>query len=162
MANHCYNYVEYRGADAPLVYDMFKKLETINREEGMGALPDIEGIDKQQGRFFFDVELLNEDTSYVHVRFWTKWSPPMEEMIDISKHYLGTWEMEVEELNMGIFGKVMFDNEGNYTEVYLDDEVFNNIEETDDYQWKYKGKIYESDYEIYEEELKRLLSKSVI
>ena len=86
----------------------------------------------------------------------------MEEMIDISKHYLGTWEMEVEELNMGIFGKVMFDNEGNYTEVYLDDEVFNNIEETDDYQWKYKGKIYESDYEIYEEELKRLLSKSVI
>jgi len=162
MANNCYSYVEYRGADAPLVYDMFKKLETINREKGVGALPDIEGIKKTYAKYFFDIDIVGHDEEYAHVRFWTKWAPPLAELIVMAKHFQGSWEVQVEELGMWIYGKIMLDNEGNHTEIWLDREVFEAVEETDDCQWKYKGEIYESDYDIYEMELERLLNTSVI
>ena len=162
MANHCYSYVEYRGADAPLVYDMFKKLETINREEGMGALPDIEVIEIKYAKYFFDIDILGHDEGYVHVRFWTKWAPPVEELIEVAKQFQGFWDIQVEELAMWIYGKVTIDNKGNYTEIWLQEDVFKAVEETDDCQWTYKGEVYESDYDIYEMELEKLLNSSVI
>jgi hypothetical protein len=141
---------------------MFKKLETINREKGVGALPDIEGIKKTYAKYFFDIDIVGHDEEYAHVRFWTKWAPPLAELIVMAKHFQGSWEVQVEELGMWIYGKIMLDNEGNHTEIWLDREVFEAVEETDDCQWKYKGEIYESDYDIYEMELERLLNTSVI
>lgn len=148
--------MRYSGAKAPELFELFRNLQTESREEGLGVLPKIEGINLQQGRYLFDLDIIDNQNDFLQVRFDTKWVAPLEELLAIAKHYEGNYTIEVEELGNCIFGKILINSDGDYQEFYLPDEVFEGIEEAEDCTYRYKGVAYDSEYDILEQELDKL------
>ena len=160
MANWCSNIMIYSGAKAPELFELFRNLQTESKEEGCGVLPKIEGINLQEGRYFFDLEIVDNQNDFLNIRFDTKWVAPLEELLTIAKHYEGQYTIEVEELGNFIFGAIFITSEGGnvgHTEVYLPDEVFEAIEEAEDCTYQYKGIAYDSEYDILEQELNKII-----
>lgn len=160
MANWCSNIMIYSGAKAPELFELFRNLKKESEEEGCGVLPKIEGINLQQGRYFFDLDIADNQNDFLQVRFDTKWVAPLEELLAIAKQYEGQYTIEVEEMGWLIFGKILINSEGaevEHREVYLSDEVFEAIEETEDYTYRYKGVAYDSEFDILEQELNKLI-----
>lgn len=160
MANWCSNIMIYSGAKAPELFELFRNLKKESEEESCGVLPKIEGINLQQGKYFFDLDIADNQNDFLQVRFDTKWTAPLEELLAIAKRYDGQYTIEVEELGNCIYGKIFITSKGgepDYKEIYLSDEVFEAIEETEDCTYRYKGIAYDSEFDILEQELNKLI-----
>lgn len=160
MANWCSNIMIYSGAKAPELLELFRNLQTESKEEGCGVLPKIEGINLQQGRYFFYLDIIDNQNDFLQIRFDTKWVAPLEELLAIAKQYEGKYTIEVEELGNYIYGAIFITSEGGnvgHTEVYLPDEIFDAIEEAEDCTYRYKGEAYDSEFDILEQELNKLI-----
>ena len=168
MANNCYNFINVSGDDLSGVEAFMKECMQVNNT-GYGWLPewmkeDYEKLDYVH--YLFDMED-NGDGSYV---CWTKWAPPIEELIIISRKLAGvTWEMEWEECGMGLYGRCVIRDGVVVSLVELTEDEVNQVkldEEKDMYVWtKPDGTVEtsESDSELYNEMLdQKTLSLSVL
>lgn len=154
MANNCNNIIIVSGDDTTKINDMFHRAMEYNNEYGYGWLPeddDIEALDYQH--YLFDVERQDKDVW----RCWTKWSPPVDEFLVISRSYPSvTFHMEWEEPGMGLYGKCVITDGVLVSLVELTDEELEQVqydEDNDHYVWtRPDGTVetFECDSEIYE------------
>jgi hypothetical protein len=164
MANNCYNVIIVSGVDTTDVNAMFRSAMEWNNESDMGWLPDADDFDAlDYQHYLFDI-YENDSDCWV---CWTKWSPPIEELIIISRmHPTITFYMEWEECGMGLYGKCYITNGVLTSLVELSDDDLEQVhhdEDNDLYVWtRPDGSVetFECESEIYEQMLDRKEVKS--
>lgn len=168
MANNCYNFIYVSGDDLSGVEAFMKECMQVN-DTGYGWLPEWMKEDYEKlsyVHYLFDMDD-NGGGSYV---CWTKWAPPVKELIIISRKLTGvTWEMEWEECGMGLYGRCVVRDGVMVSFVELTEEEVNQVkldEEKDMYVWtKPDGTVEtsESYSELYNEMLdQKTISLSVL
>lgn len=133
MANWCNNTVVFEGKPEAIeqIQKLFKSMAEQEQNEGCGQLPDF--VEDNNGGYFFDIYLDNEDTDVF--QYQTKWSPNTEAIKQIAEYYNVDFIQDYEELGNCVYGKADYTN-GLLTDIYLEDEDFEQYEydeETDTY-----------------------------
>lgn len=150
MANWCSNFVTFTGGDIEGLNELMYTGQRWCDDKNEGWLPsfDLDGYD----RYLFNIEV--QDSG--EIRFETKWAPPIQEMFKIAVRFGCSMEISYEELGNYVYGKATFD--GNTLEDFcLTDDDFEQVSEREDGMYMYKGEVWESQYDIYEEILKHKL-----
>lgn len=146
MANWCYNTITFSGN-----YKNFaKQLEKHNYNDC--GFEFIKG-----GRCMFSLEKI-EDGMY---SFESKWIPPIEELVKRARKGGFSFQIDYEELSMGIYGRAYYSRlEDSLVEYDLPDETLNRRDYNDDGQFMLDGKICDQEYEIewLEIQLERLVN----
>lgn len=158
MANICTNTITFSGEDLSPIRNLFDEIKQENTD-GYGWLP--KGYDGGYSHYLFDVDV-TDHVDEIIIDCWTKWAPPIEEMMYLCKNTDIHVNIHYEEMGMGLYGKFYYDSKTNeFEDVCLDDDDINRIqydEENDIYTLD--GNPIESDYEEYEnmliEKLKQL------
>jgi len=157
MANICTNTITFSGEDLSPIRNLIQEIQEAE-ENNVGWLP--EGYKGDYYHYLFDVDITDNDDEIV-IGCWTKWSPPIEEMMYLCKNTDIHVNIHYEEMGMGLYGKFYYDPKTNeFEDVCLDDEDINRIqydEENDIYTLD--GNPIESDYEEYENMLNKKLKQ---
>ena len=153
MANWCGNTVAFEGTPEAIdqIKWLFQAMATKEQQEQKGQLPD--WVNQHNGGYFFDLYSDKDNTEVF--QYQTKWSPNIEIVQEIAKHYKVDFVQDYEEMGNLIYGQTIYRN-GILQDIYLKDEDFEQYEyneETDKYH--FEGKIYESDCDILETLLER-------
>jgi len=155
MANWCSNTVAFEGKPEAIeqIQQLFKTMTEKQQQESCGQLPEF--LDDTNGGWFFGIYQDDDITGIF--QYETKWSPNIEVVQKIAKHYKVDFVQEYAEMGNGIYGKVTY-SEGILDDVCLSDEdlkQYHYDEETDRYY--FENEEYESDCEILEILLTRKL-----
>ena len=153
MANWCSNTVGFKGTPEAIdqIKWLFQAMATKEQQEQKGQLPD--WVNQHNGGYFFDLYSDKDNTEVF--QYQTKWSPNIEIVQEIAKHYKVDFVQDYEEMGNLVYGQATYNN-GTLQDIYLEDDDFEQYEyneETDKYH--FKGKIHESDCDILETLLDR-------
>lgn len=151
MANHCYNWITFKGNDVSKIKEMMLEAIEVNKEQGW--LPkEVEG---GFSRYLFDVYINDDCPDFLSVQCWTKWSPPLDELVIICKLAGVSCVCNYEECGMMIYGEFEYlVDEDISVDTYLDEKDFDRVvydEENDVYL--FDGKVVDSDTTAYQEML---------
>lgn len=151
MANHATNSVEFSGTEENLqqVMGLFSAMEALENETGKGQLPE----------FILNNPELMDITGYFHsisiyeansINWESKWSPNIDRVVEIAKHFGVSFVMDYEELGCGIYGKAIYTAGDETAQEYdLTDEDLDQYESDDDNDcYLFRGEEYESQYDI--------------
>jgi hypothetical protein len=166
MANWCSNYLTFQG-DAVKINEVkkcFDEMIARQKEVQEGVAPAFFKDMKCLDRYFFDLYTPDDDApldqTAFNVQYETKWSPNIEDVTAIVKHFEVDCEYDYSETGNGIYGKFTYESAtGTENDVCLDDDdfgKFNYLEASDIYT--FEGNEYESDGEILETLLERKLN----
>lgn len=145
MPNWCSNHIFTSNQD---VIELFKKLQKRQKESGNGETMDWFNDE----RYLFDIEF-NGDS----VTFETKWSPPLKTAEAISKLFNTEIVLDYDEPGMCAFGKYIV-SPNSELHYFLTMDDFNKYDYDEDKDcYIYEGEEYESDYEIKEILLEKLI-----
>ena len=156
MANICTNTITFSGEDLSGIRNL---IDEINNTDGYGWLP--EGYVGEYYHYLFDVDITDYDEEIV-ISCWTKWSPPIDEMMYLCKQTNVNVNIHYEEMGMGLYGVCYYDlNTDEVEDVCLDDKDINRIEYDEENDcYTLDGEPIQSDFEEYEnmliEKLKQL------
>ena len=153
MANWCGNTVAFEGTPEAIdqIKWLFQAMATKEQQEQKGQLPD--WVNQHNGGYFFDLYSDKDNTEVF--QYQTKWSPNIEIVQEIAKHYKVDFVQDYEEMGNLVYGQATYNN-GTLQDIYLEDDDFEQYEyneETDKYH--FEGKIHESDCDILETLLER-------
>ena len=153
MANWCSNTVVFEGSLEAIeqIKWLFQAMATKEQQEQKGQLPD--WVNQHNGGYFFDLYSDKDNTEVF--QYQTKWSPNIEIVQEIAKHYKVDFVQDYEEMGNLVYGQATYNN-GTLQDIYLEDDDFEQYEyneETDKYH--FEGKIHESDCDILETLLDR-------
>ena len=153
MANWCSNTVGFKGTPEAIdqIRWLFQAMATKEQQEQKGQLPD--WVNQHNGGYFFDLYSDKDNTEVF--QYQTKWSPNIEIVQEIAKHYKVDFVQDYEEMGNLVYGQATYNN-GTLQDIYLEDDDFEQYEyneETDKYH--FEGKIHESDCDILETLLDR-------
>ena len=157
MANWCSNTVGFKGTPEAIdqIKWLFQAMATKEQQEQKGQLPD--WVNQHNGGYFFDLYSDKDNTEVF--QYQTKWSPNIEIVQEIAKHYKVDFVQDYEEMGNLVYGQATYNN-GTLQDIYLEDDDFEQYEyneETDKYH--FEGKIYESDCDILETLLERKIKR---
>lgn len=146
MANICSNSLEFTG-DIDTVNKAVKMFEELAAKQACneGSIPDIEK--RFDNGWFFHISI-TEGVIY----YDTKWSPNIDVVTEIAKHFNLNYTMRYEELGCGIYGKAIY-TAGNEEaeELDLTNEDLDQYEEDEENDcYIFNGKTYESRYDIFD------------
>jgi hypothetical protein len=151
MANHCANKIVFSGDDLSLIRNLF---DDIREENGKnyGWIP--KGFSSEDTeRFLFDVDITDNDTEIIF-ECWTKWNPPIDEMLHLCFGTDVNFSIEYEEVGILIFGKCFYDSASNtFYDFSLNDEDFKRVVCNEDSEWTFDGNVIESRYDAFEQML---------
>jgi hypothetical protein len=146
MANWCTNWVIFSGEETQIkkANAMFKTMQEKEKETNEGQIPSFMAEPKEG--FFFEIY---EDESEI-ISYSTKWSPNINDLIEIANHFKLGFEVLYEEIGNQIFGKAIFTAGNSEAKKYdLASEDFEECQYDEDADiYKYNGEEYESDSEI--------------
>jgi len=147
MANHCTNTITFSGEDLSPIRNLIDEIKQENTD-GYGWLPD--GFNSKNEHALFDVEVDDNDNEII-LNCWSKWSPPIEEIIYMVKGTNINFVLLYEEIGTGLYGVTYYDSTtGTLNDTLLDDDDINRVtynEETDEYL--FDGEYTESQFESY-------------
>lgn len=163
MANNCMNWISVSGADISVVKE-FMNQATDRNKEGYGWLPeDIVGKMIEENKYvhyLFDVNVSGVSDNFMYIDCWTKWSPPIEELLLISSMTQGVrYEMSWEESGMQLYGRCVILDGVVVHMVELTEEECGQVQYDDDsdrYIWRKPDgttEIIDGDSQAYEEML---------
>lgn len=157
MANWCGNTVAFEETPEAIeqIKWLFQAMATKEQQEQKGQLPD--WVNQHNGGYFFDLYSDKDNTEVF--QYQTKWSPNIEIVQEIAKHYKVDFVQDYEEMGNLVYGQATYNN-GILQDIYLEDDDFEQYEyneETDKYH--FEGKIYESDCDILETLLDRKIKR---
>ena len=144
MANWCSNYILTGNQD---VKDVFEELIKNQAKSRQGETFDW----FNDHRYLFDIYIEGDC-----IFFSTKWSPALRTAQALAKKFNIEIELDYDEPGNWIYGKAIFNPEGEITDYYLSDLDFDKYEYNEEEGiYTFEGEIYESDEDIKEILLKR-------
>lgn len=146
MANWCSNFIQTDNED---VIDVFKYLAKKENIDGHGQTLDY----FEDDRYLFSIVV---EDGYITCE--TKWAPPINTILNLSKRFDCRIELEYDEPSSLLFGKYIADK-GEETAYFLTDEdfdLFEYDEEKDAYI--FEEQEWESDSDIKELLLERKMN----
>lgn len=160
MANNCNNTITFSGEDLSPIRNLIQEIQEAE-ENNVGWLP--EGYKGDYDHYLFDTYIMDNDTEII-IECWTKWSPPIDEMVYLCKQANVNVSIHYDEMGMGLYGLCYYNSsKDEFEDTCLDDNDTNRIqydEENDIYTLDGNPIESESDYEEYEnmliEKLKQL------
>lgn len=143
MANWCYNVVQFSGDEQKIkeIDALFNEMSEREKQAREGQLPPF--VEADTG-YMFDIYVQDGYISYE-----TKWVPNTAVLVQIADHFQTGFIHEYQEPSMYIYGEATY-QEGELSDVSLDDEDINRFHYEDDIGYVYEGETYESDMEIME------------
>lgn len=104
MANWCQHWLTFQGEESKIkeVVAMFQAMEQKFKETNEGQKPDF--IQEVKQDYFFDI--YTDETEIISYN--TKWSPNLDDIIEIANHFDLNFECTYQELGENIFGKAVF------------------------------------------------------
>jgi hypothetical protein len=146
MANWCSNFIQTDNED---VIDVFNYLAKKEQQEGHGQTLDYFADD----RFLFSIVV--EDG---HISCETKWAPPIDTILNLSKRFDCRVELDYDEPGCLLFGKYIADK-GEETAYFLTDKDFDLFEyDEDKNSYMFEEQEWESDSDIKELLLERKMN----
>ena len=148
MANWCQNWVTFQGEESKLkeVKTLFEAMQQKEKSTNEGQKPDFENVVFLY--WFFEIYTDELDT----IRYDTRWSPNVDDLIKIANHFDLGFEVQFEETVNNIFGKAIYtagNEEAQFYELHNSDfELYEFLQDEDTYL--YEGEKYECEYEILE------------
>lgn len=137
MANWCSNHLLAMGGNVNALHELLDsaRLYTLEKHEGWTRHGD---------NWLFDFHRDGEQWN-----FETKWSPPLDEMVDICRELGVSIQMDYVEISSYVYGRLYYDHvEDVVRDIYLDDSDFDRVEYDEDNDiYKFEGKVYDSEYE---------------
>jgi hypothetical protein len=157
MANICTNTITFSGEDLSPIRNLIKEIQQ-EQDNGNAWLP--EGYKGDYYHWLFDIDITDYDEEIV-ISCWTKWSPPIEEMMYLCKQTNVNVNIHYEELGMGLYGVCYYDSKNDeFEDICLDDDEINRIQYDEDNDiYTLDGNPIESDYEEYENMLNKKLKQ---
>lgn len=152
----CSNTVAFQGKleAIEMIQKLFEKMAEKENTEQMGQLPDFVTIDTG---YFFDIYWNEGDTG--EFQYQTRWSPNLEILEQIAKHFKVNFIVDYEESGNLVYGRATYED-GVLTDIYLENDDFDAYhfdEDTDTYH--FEGETYESDCEILETLLEQRIDR---
>ena len=136
MANWCYNTITFSGR----CKNFCKQLEKHDYD-----VQGFEIIEDGKSRCIFSLEKI-EDGMY---SFESKWAPPLRELQERARKGRFSFEIDYEELGMGIYGRAYYNGaEDSYIEYNLPDETLNRRDYTDDGEFMLDGVLCSQEMEM--------------
>jgi hypothetical protein len=157
MANICSNTITFTGTDLSIIRKAITEIESKHKE-GEGWLPD--GFIGSYLHYLFDVDVQDYETDIVF-NCWTKWAPPIEEMLHLCKGANINIELQYEEMGCQLYGVYHYDYATDtLSDTCLDYNDFARVVYDDDNdEYTFDGEPIESDSEAYEEILEEKLKQ---
>jgi hypothetical protein len=154
MANWAQNWLTFSGQDTKLkeVQAMFQEMEQKGEETNEGQKPVFLAEVKQD--YFFNIcsDVGEESFDYFTVNYDTKYSPNIEDVIEIANHFNLNFELTYQETGCCIFGKAILTAGNSEAQIFdLDNADFDLYECDDEGNYTYKGEFWESYDEILED-----------
>ena len=105
MANWCSNTVGFKGTPEAIdqIKWLFQAMATKEQQEQKGQLPD--WVNQHNGGYFFDLYSDKDNTEVF--QYQTKWSPNIEIVQEIAKHYKVDFVQDYEEMGNLIYGQTI-------------------------------------------------------
>jgi hypothetical protein len=157
MANICTNTITFSGEDLSPIRNLIDEIQEAE-ENNVGWLP--EGYKGSYYHWLFDIDI-TDNVDDIIIGCWTKWAPPIEEMMYLCRNTNVNVNIHYEEMGMGLYGVFFYDSKTNeFEDVCLDDDDINRIEydeENDTYTLD--GNPIQSDFEEYENMLNEKLKQ---
>ena len=152
MANHCNNSIYFYGKDLGKIKEMIADAIRANDELREGWLPESTKSDPSLSHYLFDVCISSIiEGEELAVDCWTKWSPPLEELVIICKEANVSCLCLYDELGSSLFGQFEYDvQEDVQKDIFLDEADFDRVqydEESDLYA--FNGEVEDSDFTCY-------------
>ena len=148
MPNWCYNTITLSGR----CKNFCKQLE--KHDYGIQGFEILPGKNK---RCIFSLEKITENM----YSFESKWIPPIEELVEKARKSKFSFEIDYEELSMGIYGKAIYNcKNDSLVEYDLPDEILNRRDFDDNGNFILDGKLCDQEYEMewLENELEKLIN----
>jgi hypothetical protein len=146
MANWCQHWLTFQGEESKIkeVIAIFQAMEQKGKETNEGQKPDF--IKEVKQDYFFDI--YTDETEIISYN--TKWSPNVEDIIEIANHFDLNFECTYQELGENIFGKAVF-TAGNPESKRFDLEksdfdLYSFFQDDDIYN--YQGEDFESEEDL--------------
>lgn len=155
MANWCSNSVMFLGEQSQLIEleKLFNEMAEKERAENKGQVPP---FIEEDGNWLFEISWDFDTLNYE-----TKWSPNIELIKEVARHYDVGFVYGYCETGNGIFGEATLEN-GEFQDIFLeqaDFDLYGFDEETDTYL--FEGEAFDSDMEIMELLLDRKKTEAV-
>jgi hypothetical protein len=141
------NTIVFSGENLSPIRNLF---DEIRKENGKnyGWIP--EGFSSSNEYALFDVEIIDNDNEIIF-SCWTKWMPPMDEMLYLCFGTDIKFSIEYEEVGMEVFGKCFYEGASNqFYDFSLNDEDFKRVECNEFSEWTFDGNVIESRYDAFE------------
>lgn len=147
MPNWCFNFVTFQGKEAS-INKLINDLKAHKQENKGFVLPCVDIAKCNSNPYIF--ELFDEDQNTM--QFQTKWSPNIDAILQIAKHYNLNFDHEYEELACQLFGKTIFKDGELYT-YNLEQSDFDLYKPSDQNEdnYTYNGSEWDSEAEIIED-----------
>lgn len=148
MANICTNTITFSGEDLSPIRNLIQEIQEAE-ENNVGWLP--EGYKGDYYHYLFDVDITDYDEEIV-INCWTKWSPPIDEMMYLCKQTNVNVNIHYEEMGMGLYGVCGYNSsKDEFEDVCLDDDDINRIQyDEENNTFTLDGEPIQSDFEEYE------------
>jgi hypothetical protein len=158
MANWAQNWVEFSGEETNLqnLKSCFKAMELKEKQTNEGQIPEFMAKPKQD--WFFNIYVDETDT----ISYDTKWSPNIDDLIEIANHFDLNFIATYQETSNNIFGKAIFTAGNSEAKIYdLDNTDFDLFSTNEDFEiYIFEGFEYESQDEILENIFERKFNQS--
>jgi hypothetical protein len=120
------------------------------KAQGIGWIPRDYTSDNFY-HYMFDIDATDNHYDIV-LNCWTKWTPPIDEILFLCSRIGVDFTMFYEELGMNVYGRCSFDSETNtFEDVHLTDEDFKRVvEDEDTFDFTFDGEPIECRYDAYE------------
>jgi len=162
MANTCNNSIYFYGKDLSKIKEIIADAIRTNDKLQQGWLPEFAKPEHCLARYFFDV-CINHVTEgeELAVSCWTKWAPPLEELVAICKEANVSCLCLYDELGFLIYGQFQYDvSTDTQKDISLTDEDFDRVQEDKESDvYIFDGEVVESCYTAYAEILDQKLEK---
>jgi hypothetical protein len=149
--------ITFSGEDLSPIRNLIDEIKEENRK-GYGWIP--KGFNSTYEHALFDVDV-DDNVNEIIFECWTKWTPPLDEILFLCFGNDVNFSMQYEELGMNIYGICTYDSKTNtFEDVHLNDADFERIVEDDDtFEYTFNGEPIESRYDALEEMLKNKLKQ---
>ena len=152
MPNWCYNSVIFSGDKENLNALAEAIKDAVQKEMSEKKAQKIHNLDEVVEGYFFDI-YHEVHSDKIKMLYESKWSPNIDDVAEICKEYKVSAMHDYSEPGCQVYGTVVYEKSGEYTEEQIHQEFLDLIEYDDESgMYVYEGAYWDSEDDLIETE----------